>query len=406
MPSRYHDDWLSGYLQFTEGTEAPQDFHFWVGVWTLGGALRRKVFIDMGHFQWIPNFYIFLVAPPGIISKSTTLNIGASMLREIDGIKFGPESLTWQALVEALAQAREEIPMQLNGEQVFFPMSCLSIAAGELGTLISPANGEMMDALVSLWDGKVGAWEKWTKTAGRDLIINPYINIASCTTPSWLAQNFPEQLVGGGFTSRCLFVYGDVKRHLIAYPTEYLPPDFREARRKLVHDLERISTLAGEVRMTEDALEFGREWYAKHYTEETKVELDRFAGYRARKQTHMHKLAIILSASQRDDLVIDAKILQRAVALLDRLEPSMKKVFESIGLADAGRRLLSILQPLSLHQSLSKTALFQYVCFKMTADEFDQTVIAAQRAGLVQLSANASDVYIKLTAKGSNANPG
>lgn len=401
MSSRYFSNWLDGYLEFTQHTEAPEEFHFWVGVWTIAGALRRKVFLDMGHFQWIPNFYLFLVAPPGVISKSTTLNIGASLLQEIEGIKFGPESLTWQVLVEALGQAREEVPIMLDGESMFFPMSCLSIAAGELGTLITPSNNEMMDALVSLWDGKVGKWEKWTKTSGKDSIINPYINIASCTTPSWLALNFPEQLVGGGFTSRCIFLYGDKKRNFIAYPMDHLPANFKEMRRKLVHDLELISTLSGKVRLTPEALDFGRQWYQDHH-ENHASELDRFAGYSARKQTHIHKLAIVLSAAESGSLIIDRRLLEKAVQFLDRAEPSMRKVFETIGLSDAGRRLREILIPLAKAPQ-TKSELFKAVCFRMTNDEFEQTVVSGARAGLIHLKPITNDMLVTLMKEGRNA---
>ena len=48
----------------------------WVGVSTIAGALRRKVWIDQAYFKWYPNFYIILVAPPGIVAKSTTASLG------------------------------------------------------------------------------------------------------------------------------------------------------------------------------------------------------------------------------------------------------------------------------------------------------------------------------------------
>lgn len=396
MPQRKFSSWLDGYLEFTRPTEAPEAFNYWVAVWTLGGALRRKVFIDMGHFQWIPNFYVFLVAPPGIVNKSTCLNIGASMLRDIPGINFGPEALTWQALVESLGKSREEIPIQLNGEQMFFPMSCVSISAGELGTLIEPRNRDMIDALVSLWDGKVGAWEKWTKTSGSDIIINPFVNIASGTTPAWLAQNFPEELVGGGFTSRCVFVYGEEKRNLIAYPSRALPENFKRLRSDLVHDLELISTLSGEFTITPAAFEYGERWYSDHYSQETKLELDRFAGYRARKQTHIHKLAMIISAAERDDLVIDEDILKRAEAQVSAIEPSMKRVFESIGLEGPGRRLNLLVSVLHVFSRMTKEALFNRVAFKMSSEEYDQAIVAGARAGILGVEQDGASIYVKL----------
>jgi hypothetical protein len=403
-PRRQLNDWLRGYLDFTENTECPTGFNFWVGVWTIAGALRRRVWIDMGHFQWYPNFYLFLVAPPGVVSKSTALNIGTNLLRSISGINFGPEAMTWQALVQALAAAHEEVPIEPPGEDMlFYPMSCLSIAAGELGTLISPQNRELMDALVSLWDGKQGAWEKWTKTSGSDSIINPWLNIASCTTPSWIAQNFPEELVGGGFTSRCVFVYAEKKRQLIAYPRLTQREDQLELQNKLLHDLEQISTLAGPFIMSPAAIEFGQEWYTAHHAKAhniltNKIDSERFGGYLARKQTHIHKIAMVLSAAKGDTLVIEPADLQAALALIESIEPQMAKVFESIGVEGAGRHLHFILAVLRAFRKVPRDELFARVCRRMSMDEFDAAIGAGARGNLFTVSGNGNEQIVTLVA--------
>jgi hypothetical protein len=49
---------------------------------TLAGALRRRVWLDQAYFRWHPNFYIVLVAPPGIVSKSTTAGVGMSLAQK------------------------------------------------------------------------------------------------------------------------------------------------------------------------------------------------------------------------------------------------------------------------------------------------------------------------------------
>ena len=185
--SRLLDDWLDTYLKYSSFSEAPDRFHFWVGAWTLAGALRRRVWLEQGYFQWTPNMYLILVAPPGVVSKSTTLSIGANLLRQIQGVKFGPDAITWQALTMALAEANESVQMP---DGAWYPMSCLTIASSEFGTFFNPNDREMVDVLVSLWDGQIGTWEKRTKTQGADTIVNPWINIAACTTPGWIAGSF------------------------------------------------------------------------------------------------------------------------------------------------------------------------------------------------------------------------
>lgn len=216
---RNYADWLTAFMDYASYGEAPRHLYFWTGVSAIAGALRRKVWIDQAYFKWFPNFYIILVAPPGIVSKSTTAGIGMSLLRKVPGIKFGPDVVTWPALVSAFADATEGF--EYGG--AIHTMSALTLESSEFGNLLNPQDKDMVDLLVALWDGKPGTFEKKTKHSGNDTIENPWINLIACTTPSWIAGNFPEYMIGGGFTSRCIFVYADQKAKYVAYPGLRVP---------------------------------------------------------------------------------------------------------------------------------------------------------------------------------------
>ena len=69
--SRIHADWLGAFCEYAKYGEAPVGCIFGLESVQLLCALRRKVWIDQAYFKWFPNFYILLVAPPGIVSKST-----------------------------------------------------------------------------------------------------------------------------------------------------------------------------------------------------------------------------------------------------------------------------------------------------------------------------------------------
>jgi len=346
---RRNAHWIKSYCQFTAATESPLVAHTWTAVSTIAGALRRQVWLDMGFFEWTPNFYIILVGPAGVINKSTTINIGMDLLRELGTIHFGPSVVTWQAMVSALAKNAESF---FIGEDCHI-MSPITIAASEMGTLLDPRNREMIDVLVDLWDGKRGAWEKKTKTAGDDKIENPWINIIACTTPSWLGENVPESMIGGGFTSRCVFIYGDTKTQYIPYPKRTFDVKHAELKENLLRDLEEISLLKGPITLTEEAMEWGSKWYEdfwKNANAETYKHLQdpRFDGYRARRQTHMHKLATVISVAQRSDLVITKDDLIEADTLLTATEiSSLPFVFQHIGRVDSAKLIERLLHLVS-----------------------------------------------------------
>ena len=133
---RHFANWLQGYIDYTKASESPTPFHFWTGVATIAGALRRRVWIDERHFQWTPNFYIVLVGPPGVAAKSTSIRSGMKFLERLK-IPFGPQSMTWQALTKALEEAISGINyVDRDGLEQRVVMSCLTIPVSELGTFL------------------------------------------------------------------------------------------------------------------------------------------------------------------------------------------------------------------------------------------------------------------------------
>jgi hypothetical protein len=344
MTRRNFPDWLSAFMDYASHGEAPKHMYFWTGVSTIAGALRRKVWIDQAYFKWYPNMYICLVAPPGIVSKSTTAGIGMSLLRRVPGIKFGPDVVTWPSLVTTFSEAAEGFEYQ----GLVHTMSPMTLESSEFGNLLDPSDKQMVDLLVSLWDGKQGSFDKNTKHSGNDSIENPWINLIACTTPSWIAGNFPEYMIGGGFTSRTLFVYADAKSKYVAYPGLQVPRNLDHIADQLVEDLTEISqTLVGEYKLTPDAIEWGEAWYHQHYkVRSANLDPDRFGGYIARKQTHIHKLAMILAASEGSVMEITRHHLETAYVMVTDLEPDMGFVFSKIGRSDSSlhaERLVSFI---------------------------------------------------------------
>lgn len=399
MP-RLLKNWLKSYLDFTSLSEAPEIFHFWTGVSTMAGALKRRVYIDQRYFEWTPNFYIIFVAPAGVATKSTTISIGTNLLREVDGIHFGPDSGTWQAIGKSLVEAQELVPTKfgdLDGEMD--QMSCIHCAVGELGTFLDFQDRKLIDTLTSLWDGQRGSFEHRTATAGNILINNPWINLLSATTPAWLRKNVPEEAIGGGFASRVIFVFGDRKRQLVAYPGLVGERDeHRKLREDLIHDLRDISEMLGEMVLTPNAIKWGSDWYEAHHNSKSlDMASHRFDGYRSRKQTHIHKLAIVISASESSKGVITQAHLQQAEKLVTSMESDMIRVFESIGVSSASRNVIEIVSFLHTYklrdQAASETTLVRYAMTIMNQQEYTEAIETCVRAGYIQAAQKQGRVY-------------
>lgn len=381
---RNYRDWLKAFCDYAQYGEAPRQMYFWVGVSTLAGALRRRVWIDQRYFKWHPNFYVILVAPPGVVSKSTTAGLGMRLLRKVPGIRFGPDVVTWQSLVSTFAGAAEIF--EADGKQ--HTMSAITIESSEFGNLINPADKEMVDLFVTLWDGKEGTFEKQTKLSGNDTIVNPWINIVACTTPSWIAGSFPEYMVGGGFTSRCIFVYAQQKHQYVAYPSLHVPKDLDAMEGRLVEDLVHISeNLAGEYQLTKAAYTWGEAWYEEHYRNRPPgLDDDRFGGYIARKQTHIHKLSMILAAATRDELVIERDDLATANEMVSALEADMPAVFGKIGRTDLSLQTERFIAYVTKRGEVAYTEAYRFIhAYFPSSREFEDMVAGCLKSGLLEI---------------------
>lgn len=395
--ARRLENWLTSYVQYASVTEAPKRLHFWAGVGAVAGALRRKVWIDMKRFTWVPSFYIIFVAPPGIVAKSTTADIAMDLLRQIPSIKFGPNSITWQALVTAFAAASESFEYP-PGSGEWHPMSPLTLVASELGSLINLQDRDMVNLLIELWDGK-RKYEKITKMSGNDSIEAPWINLQGCTTPHWIADNMPQATIGGGLSSRCVFLYADQKERYIAYVDEVINSEADDKlRADLIHDLEHISAnLVGPYTITAEARAWGRDWYERFWkAASSRMDSQMLEGYAARKQTHMHKLAMVISAAQRDDLVIEKDDLQLANSMLEDAETDMPKVFSRIGRSETSLHAERFIDYVKRKGNVSYEDAYRYMHVNFPDfRDFEGVLAGAVRSGQIHLIAGVGGFTLK-----------
>lgn len=383
--ARLLSSWLGAYAEFTRNSEAPDIFNFWTGVSTVAGALRRQVWIDEVKFKWFPNFYIIFVAPAGVVTKSTTMSVGMGLLRQVDGVKMGPGSMTWQGLTWTLQESLQLIPFGADGLSDYMPMSAITCEVSELGTFLDPRDNVLSSVLIDLWDGKEVPWERWLRSNDNTRIENPWVNIIAATTPSWLKDNFSEIMIGGGLTSRIVFVFADKKKTLVPYVSRTTQiSNHKELEDALISDLQKIAQIKGEYKLTNDAYDFGEQWYAEHWNSPEEHLLgSRFQGYRARKQSHIHKLAIILSASESDSRIITRDHMQIALHLVSGTEADMHKVFDNIGVAAGSKHIETILDILQSFGNTSRQELWRMAMKTMNGKEFGEALDGAIMAGYI-----------------------
>lgn len=376
-------NWLDSYIAYTKGTESPRLMHFFAGCSAIAGALRRKVWFDQIRFKWYPSMYIVFVADPGIAAKSTTADLAMDLLREVPGIKFGPDNVTWQSLVTSFAGSCESF--EWNDE--WHPMSPITLLASEFGNLMDLNDKDMVNLFITLWDGRA-RYEKETKMSGNDTIEAPWINMLACTTPAWMADNMGRYATGGGLTSRIIYVYAEGKENFAAYLDTTAPKEIVQLREALVQDLEHISmNLCGPLTLTAQGRAWGEHWYKNLWQNIYRKEgEDWWKGYISRKQTHLHKLAIIMSVSRGDSMLIDEDDLILANAMLEQIEAEHEKIFAYVGKSESYIHAQKFIALLKQKVSIPYTEVHRVMMSAFPdARDLDGVVASITRSGLVKL---------------------
>jgi len=311
--SRELGNWLTAYGQYTSESESPSDYHLWTGISILASAVRRNVYLNQGIYILYPNLYVILCGPPGI-AKSTTIRLGRQILMGVDDINMGPDSVTAEELIRIMARSG-------NKEK----HSAVTIHSSELSSLIDPSGIKMIQFLTDIFDAQPGAWKRSTKGSGRNVIHNPVLNILAGTTPTWIAEGLPSTVIGHGFTSRVVFVYGDRPRHYAPFPSE--PPP--ELVRALTADVAYISRLEGEFSWGEGSKDCYREMYID--ISDSRPKDYRIEGFHARKKIHLLKVAMLLNMAESDDMILEVRDLETSKTLLDNVEQRMHQTFSAVG---------------------------------------------------------------------------
>lgn len=371
MGKRNYDDWLAAFLRYADSSETPIKMLYWSGVSAIAGALQRRVYIDQGRFQLYPNFYIVLVAEPGVVQKSTTINFAIDLLKKVEGIKFAPKSCTWEAFIRLMEDGHQTEQDGFDISTEFTKNTSITVTSPEFSVFLDPTNLAMVSALTELWDCP-DVFDKVTKFSGSERLEKPCVNLIAGTTPAWIRQSFDRWSREGGFVSRCIFLYEKEKRQLKAFPDKI----DRAMQKKLIEDLWYMSRLDGEFKLTPEAIRFEEERYAAHYAKLASGEFVATSGFRDRKQAHILKLSIVISASRRDSKIITLDDIKDAEAAISLAESDFPKVFSVLDDRPEIRPFADFKEVISFEKRIRKETLYRRFTDKYLVREMNDAIAA------------------------------
>jgi hypothetical protein len=322
--ARQVENWLQAYLQLVDQTEPPQRFHLWSAITIIGAMMGRKCTVQLGPEMFFPNLYTILIGPPGV-RKGTAIKYATDLLDEVrtSGSCRAPDAVTKEQLIAEMEAAQDSE----NVDGKLLVHSSLFVVAPELVVFIKENDHERLGYLCQLYDG-LDRFEYKTKTSTNQFVVNPGLWLLGATTPNWIEIAMKQLGVGGGMTSRTVFVYASKKGHHIS-ATKMRPFD-QTLRAKLITDLQIIKQMAGSFRLTEEADTVYSEWYEDRYLA-TGIDDTRFASYWERYPSMVIKVAMIMSASKRDDMMVTGVDIRNSINTFEAIHPEMPQAFGGLG---------------------------------------------------------------------------
>lgn len=341
MTSSFFND----YLSYTSDSEVPISFHRWSAIAGIGAILERNLFIPHGHSHIFPNPYIMLIGTAGT-RKSTAIKLMKSILVKAGYNSISAERTSKEKFLLDLAGHDDDAPQDDNilernifgvdNESTHRPMF---IGADEANDFFGIGNLEFLSILGSLWDWNGAPYANRIKTGKSVSIPNPTITILAGNTPTGFSIAFPSDILGQGFFSRLLLVYGEPNGKKITFPRT---PDPAETA-NIVTSLQRIKSYHfGQLDYTDTA-----RYLLEHiYQSFSPISDLRFDSYCNRRFTHLLKLCIVCAAGTLSK-EIDERTVIEANTYLSYIEGLMPKALGEFGKSknsDVTHKILSYIE--------------------------------------------------------------
>lgn len=337
------EDFFRMYFEYTSNTECPAFFQRWSAIAGIGAFLGRGYNFLHGHFTINPNIYCMLIGSPGT-RKSTSIKLIKSLITQAGYQTIAADKTTKEKFLLDLSGLEDsdgkEISidsLNLFGEDYDSEDKEIFIAADEFNDFIGNGNIEFISLLGTLWDYN-GLYRNRVKNSKSVNIFNPTVSILGGNTPTGFSLAFPTEILGQGFFSRLLLVYGEPTGKRIPFPKA---PD--PAHTKVL--IEYLTLIKERVRGFAEITPTAQKLLEKIYLSWKGLDDVRFDSYSNRRFNHLLKLCLIVSAARISKVISEHDVVY-ANTILTHTEHLMPKALGEFGKArhaDVTHKIMQIL---------------------------------------------------------------
>lgn len=394
------EDFITQFLDYTQGLPTPEAFRLWAGISAVAGALERRVWVETAGSAVYPNLYVLLIAAPGI-GKSQAI----SPIRAVwelgklgkERLHIAPNSLTKAALLDTIASARCERLVEGGTKQIAYHSLC--VASAEFGVLLPEHDLEFLNVLNDIFDNPREFKESRRVSKSVD-ILAPQMTIIGGTQPGYLANLLPEAAWSMGFMSRIIMIYASEAPQLM----DLFDVPVRSPSTSMGVQIKRMMALWGACQWEDEAKVAVMKWYKGGM--EPKPQHSKLGNYNSRRLLHLLKLSVISAVSATGLNLIRLLDFQRALHWMQTAEAGMPDVFREM----VQRSDKDVIDDLHYFmwkfymlkkKALHVTMLYHFLQQRIPSEKIDRIIAIAEKSNIIARVAGTTDQYVP-RAKGEH----
>lgn len=302
-------EWLDEVLDKTKESECPRSFILWSALYVISSIVKKNVHIKRPRiYDLYPNLYVLVIAPSGM-RKQFSIDMAAELLSMVGITRVIGGRNSIQSILQELSK-----PCQLEGGTLVKNAEG-ALLSGEFSNLVidDPASLTILTQLHDTYSPTLKEWKNSLKGAGKETLKNVYLTMFGATNPKHFKDRIAEKDVEGGFIARTICVYENKQARINAAvdygdDIEELSIDYKS----LIPRLMEISNIKGRFVYSREAGKFYEDWYngfCEHLPEDK-------TGFANRVADHATKVAMLISLSRKDELILGLEEMQYALSIV------------------------------------------------------------------------------------------
>ncbi len=380
-------DWITTYLEYTDGTPSPELFRKWAGISAIAGSLERRVWSSTARSALYPNLFVLLVSSPGI-GKSIAIDPVAGLWHGTGKLFVSPKNMSRAGLIDTLRDSSRKV--MLNGELLEY--TSLQLAVGELGVFIPAHDLDFLSTLNDLYDNPKYYRER-KRGIGKEIKVDfPQLNMLAGSQPGYLAELLPEPAWTMGFTSRLIMVYA-ANGPVVSFFDAQEPR--QELEETLALSLKENLNLNGAFVWSPEAKEGLESWHksgAKPVPTHSKLQ-----HYTPRRALHVIKLSMIAAVSRSGEMLVEHEDFSRARDWLLEAEGLMPDIFREM-LQKSDKQIIEELhfylwqwQVKNKGNGMKSTGMYNFLQNRVPAEKVQRIIELAEKSGIIARQAGSDD---------------